>query len=88
MKPDTLVKLRDAFTLAADAIDEELENHAAHATKGHLPSLETVPWKQAIGPKGAANISAKNDKDPNFVGLAQSLREHGTGAHPFLEHKT
>ena len=76
MKPDTIVKLRDAFTLAADALQEELEFQSTKKPTDAMPSLEGVVRKQAIGSKGPYERVDPDDKNPAYQRVLAALIEH------------
>ena len=55
MKPDTIVKLRDAFTMASEALQEELESQAPKDEKSTPAVLEqtftTLTYEKHTGDK-------------------------------------
>ena len=75
MKPDTLVKLRDAFTLAADALQDELERSAPAGVKRY--DLEKIVWHQKTGDKGPFELALVNEQtSDNLRTLIAGLEEH------------
>ena len=76
MRLETIVKLRDAFTLASDALQEELESQAPKATiSDSIPDMGLIPWTEKIGPKGAFQLS-EDKENPHFKALAAYLVTH------------
>ena len=71
MKPDTIVKLRDAFTMAADALQTELE---AMSPQDSI-NLETITWQTAQGEKGQYEKS-DDVNNAEFKHLLKVLSEH------------
>ena len=52
MSVQTLLKLRDAIQMAADALNEELEKHAPPETEEHQWNPEAMKWIEAEGSRG------------------------------------
>jgi len=75
MKPDTIVKLRDAFIMASDALQEELEAQAPKGKVDLTADLTGIVWEAAVGPKGAYE---KTDDTNNvkYKQLLKAVQEH------------
>jgi len=81
MKPETIVKLRDAFTLAADALQDELESQAIKTTPSEaIPDLSMIVWKEKAGPKGLFELS-EDKENPRFKELSDYLNAHNGKTH-------
>lgn len=78
MKADNLVKLRDGLQMVVDAVQDELESQAPTITKSDLVAdINSVPWKDAIGPRGPFQISSADPNNLCLSRLLTSLHEHG-----------
>ena len=75
MRPETIARLRDAFTMAADALQTELESEAPKGKEDVAADLTGIVWEKAIGPKGAYE---KTDDTNNiaYKQLLKAVQEH------------
>jgi len=71
LKPDTIVKLRDAFTMAADALQSELEASAPQ----DLINIDAITWETLQGERGPYQKS-DDFNNPEFKRLHKALNEH------------
>jgi len=75
-KIDFLVKVRDGFMMAADAINEYLEDLAPLGVRGWDPAK--IKWEETQGPSGpyqrATIEDNKNNRD--FELLLEDLEKH------------
>lgn len=76
MKPDTIVKLRDAFTMASLALQEELESQMPkdEKTKSTV-NLNAIKWQPATGPHGAYEKTL-DLTNPEYGKLYAELIQH------------
>jgi protein gp37 len=71
MKPETVLKLRDAFIMASDALQEELQSMAPVETI----DLNKIAWVNAEGDKGPYQKS-EDLNNQEFKRLLKALEEH------------
>jgi hypothetical protein len=74
MKPETIVKLRDALTMASDALQEELEGMAPTGTKFSWDASK-VKWIQTEGSNGPYEKS-EDVNSSDFKAMLKDLSAH------------
>ena len=85
MSVDLLVKLRDHHQAIADALNEELEQHAPPEIKAEKPTKEpleynpeNIPWIQAEGDKGPYQRYPAFQQKPvmlvDYINLLEDLK--------------
>ena len=84
LKPETLVKLRDAFALAMDALQDELEGMAPASVKQETAAKEEkldfdkLFWEKKQGEKGPFEQTSEkaNGNCDLWKALKAKLKEH------------
>ena len=82
MRLGTKLKLRDAFQMVADALQEDIEQDAPaevkNATEQRSYSISKINTESAEGPNGPYKKATadKNQNNPDFEALFKDLEEH------------
>ena len=80
MSVETLLKLRDAIQMAADALNEELEKHAPAETKELEWIPEEIKWVQAEGKRGLyeryPDANQKAESTTDYKNMLTDLESH------------
>jgi len=72
---DALVKLRDAFRMASEAIDEYVDSMAPKEVAGFTWNPDKIKWVQAEGTSGPYERSEDVD-NPDFKAMLKDLADH------------
>ena len=72
---DALVKLRDAFRMSADALDEYIESRAPREVAGFTWDPNKIKWVQAEGTSGPYERSEDVD-NLDFKEMMKDLASH------------
>jgi hypothetical protein len=72
---EALVKLRDAFKMASDAIDEYVDTFSPKETAGFTWNPEKIKWVQTEGSSGPYERS-EDVNNPEFKAMLKDLAEH------------
>lgn len=72
---EALVKLRDAFRMASEAIDEYVDAMAPKEVAGFTWDPNNIKWVVAEGASGAYERSEDVD-NPEFKAMLKDLAEH------------
>ena len=80
MSVETLLKLRDALRMGADALNEELEKHATPYVKATEWEPSEIQWVKAEGMRGPyqkyPGTNQKEESTSNYRNLIQDLVNH------------
>ena len=80
MSVETLLKLRDAIQMAADAVNQELEKHAPPETKQLEWNPDRIKWVQAEGRQGTyeryPDANEKAEFTTDYSNMLADLKRH------------